>query len=82
MVQGMVEEGGLIRRTPDDCSSSLGHSLLIMAVSFLMFSLKKVASIVFVEWTGTGSFLMQGYFEVFPKSSKRSSSNFKGSSEC
>jgi hypothetical protein len=59
MVQGMVEGGELIRRTSDHCSSSLNHSLVIMAVSFLTFSLRNVASIGSVEGMGTDGFLMQ-----------------------
>jgi hypothetical protein len=50
---------GIIRRTSDDSSSSLDHSLAIMAISFLTFSLRKVAYIGSVEGTGTGGFLMQ-----------------------
>ena len=49
MVQGRVEGGELIRSTSDDSSISLNHSLLIMAVDFLTFSLQKAASIRYVE---------------------------------
>jgi hypothetical protein len=54
------ERGELIRRTSDDSSSSLDHSLLIMAISFLTFFLTKVASIGSMEGTRTGGFLVQG----------------------
>ena len=59
MVQGMVDGGELIRRTSGDSSTSLDHSLAIMDVISLMFSLRNVASIGFVEEMGTGGFLMQ-----------------------
>ena len=59
MVQGMVDGGVLIQRTSNDSSSSLDHSLAIMDVIFLMFSLKNVASKGSVEGMGTGSFLVQ-----------------------
>ena len=79
MVQGMIG-GELIRRTSDDNSSSLDHSLHIMAVRFSTFSQRKAVPIGSVEATGTGGFLLQREFEVFPRSSKRLSSNLKGSS--
>jgi hypothetical protein len=57
MVKGMVEGGEMIRRTSDDSSSSLDHSLVIMAISFLTFSLRKVvASIGSMEGIGTSGF--------------------------
>ena len=59
MVQGMVDGGELIRRTSGDSSASLDHSSAMMAVIFFMFSLRYVASIGFVEGTGTGGFLVQ-----------------------
>ena len=59
MMQGIVEGGELIQRIYGDNSSSLDHSLLIMVISFLTFSLWKVASIRSVEATGTGGFLLQ-----------------------
>ena len=59
MVQGIVEGGELIRRISGDSSSSLDHSLLIMVVSFLTFSLWRAASIGSVEATGIGGFLLQ-----------------------
>jgi len=74
-------EGALIRRTSGESSTSLDHSLAIRDVIFLTFSLRNVASIGSAEGMGTDGFLVQGYFEVFPKSSKRSSSNSKGNSE-
>ena len=80
MVQGMVRGEELIRRTSDDNSSSLDHSLLLMAVRFSTFSLWMAVSIGSMGATGTGGFLLQKEFEVFPNSFERSSSNFKGSS--
>jgi hypothetical protein len=59
MVQGMVEGGELIRRTFNDSSSSLDHSLVTMAASFLTFSLRNVASMGSAEGTGTDGFLVQ-----------------------
>ena len=59
MVQGMVDGGELIRRTSDDSSVTLDHSLAMMVVTLLMFSLRIVASIGSVEGMGTGGFLMQ-----------------------
>ena len=59
MVQGMVDGGELIRRTSGDSSVSLDHSLAMMAVTFLTFSLRIVASIVSMDGMGTDGFLMQ-----------------------
>ena len=59
MVQGMVDGGELIRRTSGDSSVSLDHSPAKMAVTFLMFSLRNVASIGSMEGMGTGGFLVQ-----------------------
>ena len=59
MVQGMVDGGELIQRTSGDSFVSLDQSPAMMAVTFLMFSLRNVASIGSVEGMGTGGFLMQ-----------------------
>ena len=59
MVQERVEGGELIQSTFDESFISLNHSLLIVAVDFLTFSLQKVASIGYVEATGTGGLLLQ-----------------------
>ena len=66
MAQEMVEGGELIRRTSNDSSSSLNHSLVIMAVSCLTFSLRKEASIGSSGGTGTDDFLFLEQLEVFP----------------
>ena len=60
IAQGMVDGGELIRRTSGDSSVSLDHSTAMMAVTFLMFSLRNVAPIGSVDGIGTGGFLMQG----------------------
>ena len=60
MVQGMVDGGELIRRTSGESSTSLDHSLAIMDVIFLTFSLRNVASIGSMEGMGTSGFLVQG----------------------
>ena len=59
MVQGMVDGGELIRRTSGDSSVSLDHSPAMMAITFLTFSLRNVASIGSVDKIGTGGFLVQ-----------------------
>ena len=58
MVQGMVRGEELIRRTSGDNSSSLDHSLLLMAVRFSTFSLWMAVSIGSMGATGTGGFLL------------------------
>ena len=59
MVQGVVDGGELIWRTFGDSSVSLDHSPAMMAVTFLMFSLRNVASIGSVDGIGTDGFLVQ-----------------------
>ena len=59
MVQGMVDGGESIRKTSGDSSISLDHSSAMMAVTFLMFSLRNVASIGSEDGIGTGGFLVQ-----------------------
>jgi len=59
MVQGMVDGGELIRRTSGDDSVSLDHSPAMMAITFLTFSLRNVASIGSVDGIGTDGFLVQ-----------------------
>ena len=59
MVQGMVDGGELIRRTSGDSSVSHDHSPAMMAVTFLTFSLRIVASIVSMDGMGTDGFLVQ-----------------------
>ena len=58
MVQGMVDGGELIRSTSSDSSISLDHSPAMMAVTFLTFSLRNVASIGSMEGMGSGGFLV------------------------
>ena len=59
MVQGMVDRGELIRRTSSDSSISLDHSPAMMVVTFLIFSLRNVASIGSMDGIGTNGFLVQ-----------------------
>ena len=59
MVQGMVDGGELIRRTSGDSSVSLVHSLAMMVVTILTFSLRNVASIGSVDGMLTGGLLVQ-----------------------
>ena len=59
MVQGMDDEGELIRRTSGDSSACFDHLRAMMVVIFVMFSLRNVASIGSVDGMGTGGFLVQ-----------------------
>ena len=71
-----VEEGVWIWISVEESSVSSTHSLLIIMVNSLMDSLRNSLSIGSQGVTRTGGLFWHEYFEVFPKSSKSSSSKY------